>query len=388
MCFLCSHKSNNDARMDTTKPILTITGSDSTGGSGIQADISTIAELGGNVVTAITCITVQTSLGIQEFFDIPAEIVSGQIDAVMNDFQPQIVKIGMIRREEVLTAIVEALERYRPRYVIYAPVIQSSRGEALMTDKAISKIRQQLLPLCTQVVVRRQDAELLQAACDICLLNDATMHGIANSFSSALAVYLSEGETVEQAKAKAKAYVKAKTARASNLQGRASELYNEFLDGATPAEIADALTRSGITSPMRLDRWREGTIRGILSNEKYCGDVLYQKYYTPSYIDHKSKKNTGVLRQYLWEHDHPAIIEKKRWLEAQELLKSRKGRFGAHSVRSFAKRVIFSRIKSGRLAGYYLIDPEWDREARERFLAMMEEIQKNSLLEGQLQKKE
>ena len=230
MCFLCSHKSNNDARMDTTKPILTITGSDSTGGSGIQADISTIAELGGNVVTAITCITVQTSLGIQEFFDIPAEIVSGQIDAVMNDFQPQIVKIGMIRREEVLTAIVEALERYRPRYVIYAPVIQSSRGEALMTDKAISKIRQQLLPLCTQVVVRQQDAELLQAVCDICLLNDATMHGIANSFSSALAVYLSEGETVEQAKAKAKAYVKAKTARASNLQGRASELYNEFLD--------------------------------------------------------------------------------------------------------------------------------------------------------------
>ena len=165
-------------------------------------------------------------------------------------------------------------------------------------------------------------------------------------------------------------------------------IYNEFLDGASPREIADALTKSGITSPMRLDRWRDSTIRGILSNEKYCGDVLYQKTFTPSYIDHKSKKNTGVLRQYLWENDHPAIIEKKRWLEAQELLKNRKGRFGAHSIRSFAKRVIFSRIKSGRLAGYYIIDPEWDKEAREKFLAMMEEIQKNSLIEGQYQEKE
>ena len=61
--------------------ILTITGSDSTGGSGVQADIRTIAELGGYAVSAITSITVQNTLGIQEFFDIPAEIVSGQIEA-------------------------------------------------------------------------------------------------------------------------------------------------------------------------------------------------------------------------------------------------------------------------------------------------------------------
>ena len=70
--------------------ILTITGSDSTGGSGVQADIRTISELGGYAVSAITSITVQNTLGIQEFFDIPAEIVSGQIEAIMNDVQPDI----------------------------------------------------------------------------------------------------------------------------------------------------------------------------------------------------------------------------------------------------------------------------------------------------------
>ena len=94
--------------------ILTITGSDSTGGSGVQADIRTISELGGYAVSAITSITVQNTLGIQEFFDIPAEIVSGQIEAIMNDMQPDIVKIGMIRRVETLNVVIDALTKYRP----------------------------------------------------------------------------------------------------------------------------------------------------------------------------------------------------------------------------------------------------------------------------------
>ena len=79
---------------------MTITGSDSTSESGIQADIKTISELGGYAVTAITSVTVQTTLGIQEFFDLPAKIVEAQIEAVMNDVQPDVVKIGMIRTEE------------------------------------------------------------------------------------------------------------------------------------------------------------------------------------------------------------------------------------------------------------------------------------------------
>ena len=99
--------------MRELQPILTITGSDSTGGSGVQADIKTISELGGYAVSAITSITVQNTLGIQEFFDVPAEIVSGQIEAIMNDIQPSIVKVGMIRKVETLNVLIDALTKYR-----------------------------------------------------------------------------------------------------------------------------------------------------------------------------------------------------------------------------------------------------------------------------------
>lgn len=100
-----------------------------------------------------------------------------------------------------------------------------------MTDEAIRQIRLRLLPLCTLVVVRRQDIALVApASCMICQLDDVAMHGLANLFSSAVAVHLSKGETVEEALPAAKAYVNTRIVRASDLQGRASELYNEFLD--------------------------------------------------------------------------------------------------------------------------------------------------------------
>ena len=76
--------------MQENTPILTITGSDSTGGSGVQADIKTISALGGYAVSAITTITIQNTLGIQDFYDLPAEAIHGQIEALVNDIQPQI----------------------------------------------------------------------------------------------------------------------------------------------------------------------------------------------------------------------------------------------------------------------------------------------------------
>lgn len=195
------------------KPILTITGSDPTSGSGMQADIKTISELGGYAVTAVTSVTVQTTLGIQEFFDLPAKMVEGQIEAVMNDLQPDVVKIGLIRTCEVLDVVIDALNRYRPRYVIYDSVLQSSRGDSLVPDAVADDIQRRLFPLCT-----------------IILSLDATqMHGLANRYASAVAVFLSKGETPEQAQADAKTYINTQIVRASDLQGRSSELYHEFL---------------------------------------------------------------------------------------------------------------------------------------------------------------
>lgn len=226
--------------MKTIQPILTITGSDSTGGSGVQADIRTISELGGYAASAITSITVQNTLGIQAFFDVPAEIVSGQIEAIMNDIQPSIVKVGMIRRVETLEVVIDALTKYRPDYIIYAPAIWSSNGDALMTEDVVSQIRYRLLPLCSVVVARKkendiilQNTKLLRMAegngMQVFLLDNANSHGLTNRFSSALAVYLNQGKKMEDALAMAQDFINVELTRESNLQGRSSELYNQFI---------------------------------------------------------------------------------------------------------------------------------------------------------------
>lgn len=213
--------------------ILTITGSDSTGGSGVQADIKTISALGGYAVSAITSITVQNTLGIQEFYDIPAEIVSGQMEAVINDMQPEVAKIGMIRNVGILEAIVNALVKYKPRYIVYDPIVCSSNGDRLMTDDVIRQIRYQLLPLCSLVVIRKHESELVigkDGKVRVLYLDDHQMHGMASTLSSAIAVYLGKGLGMEEAIQEGLNYISLQVSRAAGLQGRGNELYNQFLD--------------------------------------------------------------------------------------------------------------------------------------------------------------
>lgn len=230
------------------KTILTITGSDSTGGSGVQADIRTIAALGGYAVSAVTSITVQNTVGIQAFYDLPADIVKGQIEAIINDMQPDTVKIGMIRTTDTLAVIVEALSKYRPHHIIYDPIVTASNGDRLMTDDVIMQIRHRLLPLCSVVILRESDAERIFNCTSLqdsettasisankqgvrsLVLDEVLQHGLSNSFSSALAVYLSQDETMEDAIKHAKEYIRTLVARKSDLSGRSSQLYNEFLE--------------------------------------------------------------------------------------------------------------------------------------------------------------
>lgn len=180
----------------------------------MQADIKTISELGGYAMSAITSITVQTTLGIQQFYDVPATIVAGQIDAVMNDFEPEVVKIGLIRREDTLDVIVKALQKYRPRHVILDTVVLSSRGDTLISRDMLEAISHQLVPLCTLVIKK----------------DDGSMHGLSNRYASAVAVFLSQGLSTDEAEARAKAYINTQVVRTSDLQGRSSELYNELID--------------------------------------------------------------------------------------------------------------------------------------------------------------
>ena len=188
--------------------ILTITGSDPTGESGIQADIKYISELGLTAVSAITTVTLQNTLGIQEFHDLPASVVGGQIEALVNDVQPKVVKIGMMRRVETIQTVVEALRRYTPAFVVYDPVLFSSRGDRLMGDEALGIVRRRLFPLCSVIVVRRHEAHALlgdMVPGNVCFIDDDNRHGLSNGFSSSLAVALCKGKKMGEAVGKAAA---------------------------------------------------------------------------------------------------------------------------------------------------------------------------------------
>ena len=199
------------------KTILTITGSDGTGGSGVQADMRCISQLGGVAASAVTSITVQNTLGIQEFYDLPASVVRQQVEAIINDLQPQVVKIGLLRRIDVVEALADVLQRYRPRHIIYAPVLRSTRGDQLVSPSVYEAVKRLLIPLCT-VVLEPSD-----------LPAGPRRHGNANQLSSALAFYLSQGEEIDDAMLHARTYLGQLPADYAEGSSRSEELYNQFL---------------------------------------------------------------------------------------------------------------------------------------------------------------
>lgn len=200
------------------KTILTITGSDGTGGSGVQADVRFINSLGGTAASAITSITVQNTLGIQEFYDLPVAVVRQQIEAIVNDMQPQVVKIGLLRRKDHVEMVAGMLRAYHPRHVVYAPVLTSTKGEQLVSPVVFKAVEQLLLPLCT-VVLKPSDLPVGERR-----------HGHANQLGSAVAYYLSLGESNNEAMLHAQTYLQQLPADYAEGNGRSGELYNMFLD--------------------------------------------------------------------------------------------------------------------------------------------------------------
>ena len=229
--------------------ILTITGSDPTGESGIQADIKYISELGLTAVSAITTVTLQNTLGIQEFHDLPASVVGGQIEALVNDVQPKVVKIGMMRRVETIQTVVEALRRYDP-------VLFSSRGDRLMGDEALGIVRRRLFPLCSVIVVRRHEAHALlgdMVPGNVCFIDDDNRHGLSNGFSSSLAVALCKGKKMDEAVGKANEFCQRQLSATTVLQGRSAQLYNDFVslvrqDFAVSSDVASYAEKLNVGS--------------------------------------------------------------------------------------------------------------------------------------------
>lgn len=139
--------------------ILCINGSDSMGNSGIQADIRTIKDLGGYAVTVITSVTAQNARGITDSYELPADLVHGQLKAVYEDVHPDAVKIGLVNNPETIKAIRN--EVVGCRKIVCSPVIISSYGGLLMNNDSISAYCSHLLPICKLLIVKCTDAEII-----------------------------------------------------------------------------------------------------------------------------------------------------------------------------------------------------------------------------------
>lgn len=151
-------------------------------------------------------------------------------------------------------------------------------------------------------------------------------------------------------------------------------IYESCLEGATPAEIAAALTEQGIKSPMGNDLWSASTVRSILRNEKYCGDALMQKTYTKDFRTHKSVKNTD-LNMYFKENHHTAIIKKEDWIKVQKLLSERHSTAERATLRRLSNHFVAYRVKDGLFKGYLFIDSRWSFMERQEFMKIVDEAQ-------------
>lgn len=147
---------------DTNPPVvLSIAGSDSGGGAGVQADLKTFTALGVFGATAITSITAQNTLGVHAVHDVPTDIVRAQIAAVMDDLKPAAVKSGMLSSAPIIETVAAELARYGVRHYVLDPVMVSETGHSLLDPAAIGVLIDRLIPLAQVVTPNRFEAARL-----------------------------------------------------------------------------------------------------------------------------------------------------------------------------------------------------------------------------------
>lgn len=240
--------------MKTYPVVLSIAGSDCSGGAGIQADIKTISALGAYAASVITAVTVQNTRGVKAVHTVPAEIVQGQIEAVMEDLRPDALKIGMVSEPALVKIIAGCLLKYPHCPIVYDPVMVSTSGRKLMAKDAIQSIKEELFPLTSLITPNLDETEVLtgkkittaeemkEAARQLSeeyhtavlvkgghlegnemqdvLFTDGNayiykekkiesrnLHGTGCTLSSSIATYLALGLPMDQAVGKAKSYV-------------------------------------------------------------------------------------------------------------------------------------------------------------------------------------
>ena len=236
-----------------TKTALTIAGSDSSGGAGIQADLKTMTVHGVFAMSAITALTAQNTTGVTGIMDVTPEFLEQQIDAVFTDIYPNSVKIGMVSSSELIKVIARKLKEYNAKNIVVDPVMVATSGAKLIADEAIEVLKEELLPMATVITPNIPESEILSGmkinskedmetaakfigdkyGCAVLCkgghsLNDANdilyangnishyngkridnsnTHGTGCTLSSAIASNLAKGMTLEEATLEAKKFI-------------------------------------------------------------------------------------------------------------------------------------------------------------------------------------
>ena len=146
---------------------LSIAGSDSSGGAGVQADLKTMTMNGVFAMSAITALTAQNTTGVTGILEADPEFLKKQIDAVFEDIRPDAVKIGMVSSSGLIKTIAERLQHYKAENIVVDPVMVATSGSRLLEEDAVDTLKKELLPIATVITPNIPEAEIL---CGICLL--------------------------------------------------------------------------------------------------------------------------------------------------------------------------------------------------------------------------
>ena len=162
------------------KTALTIAGSDSSGGAGIQADIKTMTANGVFAMSAITALTAQNTTGVTDIFETSPHFLAEQLDAVFTDIYPDAVKIGMVSSAELIGTIADKLQEYSAKHIVVDPVMVATSGSKLLRDDAVDALTARLLPMAEVLTPNIPEAEILSG---ISIKNAADMEKAAQTIS-------------------------------------------------------------------------------------------------------------------------------------------------------------------------------------------------------------
>lgn len=143
------------------KTCLTIAGSDSSGGAGIQADLKTMTVNGVYAMSVITALTAQNTQGVTGILDVSPEFITEQMDAVFTDIYPDAIKIGMVSSPEIVEAIAASLEKYQAKNIVLDPVMVATSGAKLLKEEAMDSLINRLIPLADVITPNIPEGEIL-----------------------------------------------------------------------------------------------------------------------------------------------------------------------------------------------------------------------------------